>query len=159
LFFASLGISLIGAAANAFNEHPATTSIVATLVLIAGAAIVTWRSRLKAAKAQALAEAAAAEQQRQLAEQERQRQERWKSLCDRYGEENAAKIWSGNLWLGCTTDMMLEILGQPLAVDEKVLKTKTKHTYKYRPTGVNRYALRVFVENSQVIGWEDKADD
>ncbi len=52
--------------------------------------------------------------------------------------------------------MTVEILGQPVAVDEKVLKTKTKRTFKYRPVGVNRYALRVYLDDDQVVGWEDK---
>ena len=60
------------------------------------------------------------------------------------------------LWVGATTDMVIAMLGHPDDTDERVLKTKTKTTLKYASTGANRYALRVFVEEDVVVGWEDK---
>jgi hypothetical protein len=47
-------------------------------------------------------------------------------------------------------------LGNPLDVDQKVLKTKKKEVWKYQPKGANRYALRVILENGLVVGWEQK---
>jgi len=32
-------------------------------------------------------------------------------------------------------EMLVEALGRPVDVDEKVLKTKSRHIYKYRPMG------------------------
>jgi len=98
------------------------------------------------------------------AEQLRQRQieaasqERWNCLVGKFGAENAQKILAGNVWVGCTYEMLIETLGQPVATYETVLKTKVKRTYKYRPTGVNRYALRIFVEDGEVVGWENKEE-
>ena len=43
-----------------------------------------------------------------------------------------------------------------LAVDNKVLKTKTKDIWKYNRTGTNRYGLRITVENDIVVGWDKK---
>jgi hypothetical protein len=143
--------------------------------------IARWLDSRKRNSARAAAEAAAEEQQRQQAvhraeqqrqqaiqyaerqrlraEQEREMKERWTYLCSRYGEDDARKIWDRRLWVGCTTEMLFEMLGVPPAMDERVLKTKTKRTYKYRPAGINRYALRVFVEDDVVTGWADKSGD
>jgi hypothetical protein len=52
--------------------------------------------------------------------------------------------------------MMIEALGQPVHVDERVLKTKTVHTFKYRPLGKNRFGLRISLENGVVKGWDEK---
>jgi len=43
-----------------------------------------------------------------------------------------------------------------MGIDEKVLKSKTKQTWKYQPTGVNRYALRIHLDDEIVVGWDDK---
>lgn len=40
--------------------------------------------------------------------------------------------------------------------DQKVLKTKTKEVWKYKPTGKNRYALKITLEDDEVIGWDQK---
>lgn len=105
-----------------------------------------------------------AKRKAQEAEELRQRQieaafqERWSYLERKFGAENARKIMAGNVWVGCTYEMLIETLGQPVATDETVLKTKIKRTYKYRPTGANRYALRIFVEDGEVVGWENKEE-
>jgi hypothetical protein len=102
-----------------------------------------------------LREAQAAEHNRQA---EAARTERWASLVARYGQGDAEKVWSQKLWIGAPLDAVVDMFGPPLDVDEKVLKTKTTRTYKYKSTGKNRYALRVYIENDAVTGWEDKSD-
>ena len=52
--------------------------------------------------------------------------------------------------------MVVEMLGDPIDVEETVMRTKTKRTLKYARTGANRYGLRVFVDDGIVVGWEDK---
>jgi hypothetical protein len=86
----------------------------------------------------------------------KQQAQRWAHLTSNYGDEAAQRILNGELWQGCTTAMLKEILGEPHDIDTKILKTKSKYTYKYRPTGANGYGLRVFVEEDEVVGWEDK---
>lgn len=87
-------------------------------------------------------------------------EERFAAHCSRlaglYGEENVDLLLAGKPWIGCTLPMVVEMLGQPVSVDETVLRTKTKLTYKYRQFGQNRFGLRVFVENDVVAGWEEK---
>ena len=156
-------VLLVIAGAVGLADKSPMAALFATLILIVGwVSISRWFANRETAKLVATAEAAAIEEQRQLAaaqaEQERQRNERWTYLCHRYGEENAHKVWNGQIWLGCTVDLMIEILGQPFAVDQKVLKTKTSRTFKYRPIGASRYALRVYAEDDEVTGWEEKGD-
>jgi hypothetical protein len=83
-------------------------------------------------------------------------QRRWNELCARYGQENAERIWDRTLWVGCSDEMLVEMLGKPIDIDERVLKTKISKTFKYEQRGKNRFALRIFVENGAVTGWDDK---
>jgi hypothetical protein len=149
---------IIGAAQSSL----AAGAVFTVLIVGTWIGVSQWRKRRRAARALALAQAQAEEHQRQLyayhAEQERLRAERWSYLVGRYGEGNAHKIWAGRVWVGCSVDMLRELLGPPEAIDEKVLKTKVNHTFKYRSTGANRYALRVFLSDGEVTGWEDKTD-
>jgi hypothetical protein len=41
-------------------------------------------------------------------------------------------------------------------IDETVLKKNSRQTWKYGQTGVNRFALRINVENGVVVGWAEK---
>jgi hypothetical protein len=92
------------------------------------------------------------------AEHEAERQRRWARLVERFGQGVAEQIWAQRLWVGASVAAVQEMFGPPLDVDEKVMKTKTKHTYEYNSTGVNRCALRVFIENDEVTGWEDERE-
>lgn len=99
----------------------------------------------------------AAERTRQAAAQaelERQVAERAEQLIAQFGRENAARILLREYWLGQTLPMLIEALGPPVDRDEKVMKTKHRLTLKYHHQGGNRFALRVFVEDGLVVGWE-----
>lgn len=48
----------------------------------------------------------------------------------------------------------MDSLGRPLDIDQKVLKTK--EVWKYNQTGKGRYALRITLENGEVVGWDQK---
>lgn len=75
----------------------------------------------------------------------------------KYG--NAAlvdKIMSKMFWQGQSEDQLIESLGKPLDIDQRVLKTKTKEVWKYNKTGKGRYALRITLENGYVVGWDQK---
>lgn len=65
-------------------------------------------------------------------------------------------IMNRMLWQGQTTEQLRDSLGNPEDVDEKVLKTKTKHIWKYHQTGRNRFGLKITVENNVVVGWDKK---
>ena len=78
-------------------------------------------------------------------------------LMKKYNDEELVdKLMSGSFWQGQTKEELTDSLGFPLDVDEKVLKTKIKETWKYKKTGNNRYALKIFIENEIVIGWDKK---
>ncbi len=62
----------------------------------------------------------------------------------------------GVLWQGETAEQLRESLGNPADTDEKVLKTKTKEIWKYRPTARSRFGLKVTLDDGVVTGWEQK---
>jgi len=75
----------------------------------------------------------------------------------KYGDaEVVDKIIRRMFWQGQTSGQLLDSLGQPLDTDERVLKTKTKETWKYNKVGKNRFALRIILENDIVVGWDQK---
>lgn len=78
-------------------------------------------------------------------------------LLEKYGDESiVSSILSGDIWQGQTADQVRDTLGEPIDTDSDVLKTKVKEVWKYRQFGVNRYGLRVKLENDLVVGWEEK---
>jgi len=80
---------------------------------------------------------------------------RRRHLAERYGDpEIARRIMRGVIWQGETQEQLLESLGQPKDIDKKVLKTKTKEIWKYRPTARNRFGLKVTLDDGVVVGWE-----
>jgi flagellar biosynthesis GTPase FlhF len=113
--------------------------------------------RRSAERAEANRVAQEEEASRLAAEQAERERAQWESLVARFGPDDAARIHRREIWVGMTVDMLGESRGKPFDVDEKVLKTKTKHVYKYKPTGANRYALRVTLDDGEVVGWEDKS--
>jgi hypothetical protein len=83
--------------------------------------------------------------------------ERRAALLQKYGNpEVVEKIMSGSVWQGQSAEQLRDSLGEPLDIGERVLKKNTRHTWKYERTGVNRFALRITLENGVVVGWDDK---
>ncbi|MEW4923944.1 hypothetical protein [Algibacter sp. 2305UL17-15] len=66
------------------------------------------------------------------------------------------KLMTGSFWQGQTKGQLIDSLGHPKDVSELVLKTKKKEIWKYQKTGNNRYALKITIENGEVIGWDQK---
>jgi hypothetical protein len=65
-------------------------------------------------------------------------------------------IMDRKIWQGMTAEQLVDSWGTPVAIDDKVYKTKVVHTYKYIQAGRNRYRSRVKIENGYVVGWEQK---
>lgn len=82
--------------------------------------------------------------------------DRFVYLSSRFGPESAKAIMAARIWVGMSEEMLLESKGRPVDTDSKVLKTKSKQTWKYQQFGKNRYALRIFLEDGIVVGWDDK---
>lgn len=75
----------------------------------------------------------------------------------KYGHnETAEKIIGKVIWVGETSEQLSDSLGQPVDIDENVLKTKRKETWKYYQKSTNRFGLKVKVENGIVVGWDEK---
>lgn len=82
---------------------------------------------------------------------------RFSGLVGKYGSEEIAKnIIDGRFWQGQTSEQLLESLGRPVEIEDKVLKSKSRQLWKYKKQGVNRFGLRITVENGYVTGWEQK---
>ncbi|MDD5454901.1 MAG: DUF2845 domain-containing protein [Candidatus Ratteibacteria bacterium] len=85
------------------------------------------------------------------------RKERKKRIYEKYGHTDIAeKIINGTVWVGETSEQLLDSIGQPVDIDERVLKTKKKETWKYHQKTANRYGLKIIVENGIVVGWDEK---
>lgn len=93
------------------------------------------------------------ESRRNAADKVRRRRE---ELVTRFGVEATERILRREMWQGQTEDMLIEARGAPAEKESKVLKTKSKATFKYGWEGAKRYRLRVFLENGVVVGWEEK---
>lgn len=79
------------------------------------------------------------------------------ALLEKYTHlEIVEKIISKTIWQDETAEQVIDSLGEPLARDTKILKTKQKEIWKYNPIGRNRYAFRIILEDDVVVGWEQK---
>ena len=82
---------------------------------------------------------------------------RHRKLMEKYGDVEAVdNIMARQMWQGMSAEMLVDCLGKPVDVDEKLYKTKNVHTYKYHQRGSNRYRTRVKLENGVVVGWDLK---
>lgn len=65
-------------------------------------------------------------------------------------------LMARRIWQGQTAEQVLDSLGSPHDVDQKLLKTKKKEVWKYNHQGANRYGLRITLDDDQVVGWDQK---
>lgn len=87
-----------------------------------------------------------------------QKQKRLAYLRAKYNDEDVVqKIYTGHVWQGQSEEQLRDSLGKPNAIDNKLLKTMTREIWKYHPSGINRYRLRITVDNGRVAGWDQKA--
>lgn len=79
-------------------------------------------------------------------------------LLEKYGDTQLVlRIMSGTIWQTMTSEHLYDSVGQPEAVDQKYLKSKSREVWKYDHLGANRYGLRVTLENGTVVGWDSKS--
>jgi hypothetical protein len=134
-------------------------------LLVTGAFGVTWlvlelhfgaqRAKAHRLEREAVRAREVAEHQAYMAHREGERQARYALLCHRFGQRVAEDIFAGRYWQGATMEMIRESLGAPADIRERVMKTKIKHTYCYRPLDARRYELKVHFENGIVVGWDE----
>jgi hypothetical protein len=65
-------------------------------------------------------------------------------------------IFNHRYWQGQSAEQLLESLGNPHGIDRKLLKTMKREVWKYNPRGVNRYGLRITLDNDIVSNWDHK---
>nr|WMC97950.1 hypothetical protein RAR13_04335 [Aminobacter aminovorans] len=79
------------------------------------------------------------------------------ALLAKYGDPKVVdNILAGLIWQGATAEMVRDAWGPPVAITEKVLRTKVSHVYKYQPGRRRSYGSRVMLENGIVIGWQQQ---
>ena len=71
-------------------------------------------------------------------------------------EELIERLLEEKFWVGQTKEQLISSLGEPLDVNQKVLKTKVKEVWKYEQTGKNRYGLKITLDDEVVVGWNQK---
>lgn len=75
----------------------------------------------------------------------------------KYKDENLVdELLNETFWQGQTAEQLRDSLGEPLDIDQKVLKTKVKEVWKYEQTGKNRYGLKITLDDGVVVGWDQK---
>jgi predicted protein tyrosine phosphatase len=85
------------------------------------------------------------------------RRSRYARLLAKYGDVKVVDaIVSGTIWQGMTSEQLREAWGDPVSVEEKVLKTKVKQVFKYQKVSRNRFRDKVMLEDDVVIGWDQK---
>lgn len=84
-------------------------------------------------------------------------EKRRERLMDKYADPRLVeRLMNREIWQGQTEEQLLDSQGKPAKIDQAVLKTKTRETWKYEEIAKNRYALKVILENGDVIGWDKK---
>jgi len=88
----------------------------------------------------------------------RKRRASWVSfLKDTFDDESIVQgIIDGEVWRGQTEEQLIASIGPPDTVDEKALKTKTKHLFKYRVPNSKKLRMVVTFEDGEVVGWDKK---
>jgi cbb3-type cytochrome oxidase subunit 3 len=105
------------------------------ILIVAGAIGYFLFQRQRAKNKQAAAEASRLELLRQV-------EARRASLTAKYSDEKLVDaIMRGSYWQGQTAEQLLDSLGAPVDVDEKVLKTKKREIWKYHQLTANRFGL------------------
>ncbi|MDB5538089.1 MAG: hypothetical protein JWP26_1770 [Devosia sp.] len=78
-------------------------------------------------------------------------------LLAKYDDQHAVDmIMSRRIWEGMTQEQLIDAWGRPAEIDERVLKTKTAHVYKYNRSGKASFRDKVKLDDGVVIGWDQK---
>lgn len=67
------------------------------------------------------------------------------------------RLYNKYFWQGQTAEQLKDSIGSPVDIDRKVLKTKTKETWKYGQYQKGCFRQKVFLEDGYVVGWEQKS--
>lgn len=83
-----------------------------------------------------------------------------KILSEKFGKTNVAKILKGDLWVGMSLEMLIEIKGDPDEIIENVIKQKLISKFYYEKStnrlGNDSFDFEVTITNGLVTGWKDR---
>jgi hypothetical protein len=99
-----------------------------------------------------------AHQHQLAADAERREQERTQQLIARFGQPSTDRMLRKEIWQGMTEEMLVIVVGRPEAMDETVMKTKTRRVLKYDSVGSDRYLRKFTTENGILVGWDEEED-
>jgi hypothetical protein len=82
---------------------------------------------------------------------------RYARLLAKYGDEKLVDaLLTQTIWQGMTAEQLRDSWGEPASVEQKVMKTKVKEVFKYKPVGKNRFRDKVTLEDGVIVGWDQK---
>ncbi len=85
------------------------------------------------------------------------RSKRLAHLRRKYADETVVQgILNHRYWEGQTAVQLMDSLGSPATVDNNLLKTRKREVWKYQPNGVNRFRLRITLDDDVVVSWDQK---
>jgi hypothetical protein len=86
------------------------------------------------------------------------RNSRYARLMEKYGgdEKLVNALLTQTIWQGMTAEQLRDSWGEPAAIEQKVMKTKVREVFKYKPLGRNRFRDKVTLENGIITGWDQK---
>jgi len=92
-----------------------------------------------------------------LGKKKRQRNERFAYLWAKYRDGRLVHaLMSEQFWEGQTASLLKDSLGPPAAIDNIQMKSRKREIWKYQPNGINRYLLRITLDDDVVVAWEQK---
>jgi predicted Holliday junction resolvase-like endonuclease len=81
--------------------------------------------------------------------------ERRKKIYEKYGPTaTAERLINKTLWAGESFQQLLDSLGKPEEIDEKIQAARPRSIWKYESRGGDRHRLRITMENGFVVGWD-----
>ena len=94
-----------------------------------------------------------------LGKQRRAHEERSAYLTNKYRDPNVVHaLLNGQYWVGQHHEQLRDALGPPIAIDHKNMATRQRQIWKYQQTGVNRFGLRITLDDGVVTTWDSKND-
>jgi hypothetical protein len=88
------------------------------------------------------------------AQERRAERDRDRFIREHFGESPyLSDILNRRIRVGMSEDELIASWGSPIEVDERVLKTKVVHTYKYAQVSARTFRQRVKLEDGLVVGW------
>ena len=83
-------------------------------------------------------------------------EEKKKMLIEKYGKEDGERLAEGEMWIGMTSEQVLDALGQPDMVDQKQLVKCSREVFKWRVEGKRRIAYQITCDDGIVTAISDK---